>query len=285
MNNQTVKIVAAGAVVEADQVFLAGSAVGEQVEMTQTLENENLYAWRGELSSGSLYIPFTFEGEQKMSAVPMQDGNHDINDGQSSSFTQVTTNTAATSRHWTIPSSGVYRIVLNKEEKTVTIYSDKTDLQPKTVSWNNTTLGVNPYKTTIEKLYMYGTFNAFDHDPGAFTGYQDKFNLYPSLADPCVFVYKGDALPRSSQKDERGNVVQASVKFAVDNHNNNVYAFGSTADAKRNDHNGYITAKLGVEEKMVEGQSHNRYAYFIIPEGCNFVVVNVRNNTVLFDKK
>lgn len=116
MNNQTVKIVAAGAVVEADQVFLAGSAVGEQVEMTQTLENENLYAWRGELSSGSLYIPFTFEGEQKMSAVPMQDGNHDINDGQSSSFTQVTTNTAATSRHWTIPSAGVYRIVLNKEE-------------------------------------------------------------------------------------------------------------------------------------------------------------------------
>ena len=47
----------------------------------------------------------------------MQDGNHDINDGQSSSFTQVTTNTAATSRHWTIPSAGVYRIVLNKEEK------------------------------------------------------------------------------------------------------------------------------------------------------------------------
>lgn len=285
MNNRTVKIVAAGAVVEADQVFLAGSAVGEQVEMTQTLENENLYAWRGELSSGSLYIPFTFEGEQKMSAVPMQDGNHDINDGHSSSFTQVTTHTAEASRYWTIPSSGVYRIVLNKEEKTVTIYSDKTDLQPKTVSWNNTTLGINPYKTTIEKLYMYGTFNAFDHDSGAFIGYQDKFNLYPSLADPCVFVYKGDALPRSSQKDERGNVVQASVKFVVDNRNNNVYAFGSTADAKRNDHNGYITAKLGVEEKTVEGQSHNRYAYFIIPEGCNFVVVNVRNNTVLFDKK
>ena len=109
--------------------------------------------------------------------------------------------------------------------------------------------------------------------------------MLPSIADPCVFVYKGDALPRSSQKDERGNTVQASVKFTVDNKNNNVYAFGSSADAKRNDHNGYITAKLGTEEKIIAGQSDNRYAYFIIPEGCNFVVVNIRNNTVLFDKK
>jgi hypothetical protein len=285
MTKQTVKIVAAGAVVDADQIFLAGTAVGDQVEMQQTLENENLYAWRGQLSAGTLYIPLTYEGKQEMSIVPMQEGSHDINDGQSSSFTQVATNTAASARYWSIPSAGTYRIVLNKEEKTIIIYSDKTDLEPKSVSWNNTKLGINPYTTVIEKLYMYGTFNAFDHDSGAFTGYQDKFNLLPSIADPCVFVYKGDALPRSSQKDERGNTVQASVKFTVDNTNNNVYAFGSSADAKRNDHNGYITAKLGTEEKIVAGQRDNRYAYFIIPEGCNFVVVNIRNNTVLFDKK
>ena len=58
MSKQTVKIVEAGAVVEAEQMFLAGTAVGEeQIEIAQTLENDQLYAWRGELKAGSLYIP------------------------------------------------------------------------------------------------------------------------------------------------------------------------------------------------------------------------------------
>lgn len=283
--NQTVKIVAAGAVVEADQIFLAGSAVGsKQIELGQTLENENLYAWRGELSAGNLYIPLTFEGEQAMSAVPLQSGSHDINDGQSSSFALVATNTAETSRYWTIPVAGTYRIVLNKEEKTITIYSAEKDLKSKSVSWNNTTLGINPYTTVIEKLYMYGTFNAYEHDPGVFTGYQDKYCLRQSVADPCVFVYKGDELPRKSGNDGM-NVIQATVNFKVDNMNNNVYAFGSTADAVRGKYNGYTTAVLGKEDKIVAGQGNNRYAFFIIPEGCNFVVVNIEKNTVLFDKR
>ena len=285
MTNQTVKIVAAGAVVEADQIFLAGSAVGsEQIEMGQTLENDNLYAWRGELSAGNLYIPLTYEGEQAMSIVPLQATSHDVNDGKSSSFAQVATNMATTSRYWTIPSAGTYRIVLNKEEKTITIYSAETDLKSKSVSWNNTTLGINPYTTVIEKLYMYGTFNAYDHDPGVFTGYQDKYNLHQSVADPCVFVYKGEELPRKSGNDGM-KVIQATVNFKVDNMNNNVYAFGSTASAKRGSYNGYTTAVLGKEEKIVAGQSDNRYAFFIIPEGCNFVVVNIDKNTVTFDKR
>lgn len=71
MSKQTVKIVEAGAVVEAEQMFLAGTAVGEeQIEIAQTLENDQLYAWRGELKAGSLYIPLTFEGEQSMAIVP-----------------------------------------------------------------------------------------------------------------------------------------------------------------------------------------------------------------------
>ena len=55
MSKQTVKIVEAGAVVEADQIFLAGSAVGgEQIEMAQVLENDQIYAWRGALKAGNL---------------------------------------------------------------------------------------------------------------------------------------------------------------------------------------------------------------------------------------
>jgi hypothetical protein len=287
LTNHTVKIVAVGAVVEADQLFLDGSAVpgGEQIQLTQTLENSSLYAWRGQLNAGNLYIPLTFNGEQQMAIVPIAADSHDINDGQSQSFTQATVTAAAASRYWTIPSAGTYRIVVNTEEKTITIYSPTTDLKSKVVTWNNTTLKINPYTTVVDTLYMYGTFNGFAHDPGVFTGYQDKYILKQSVANPYVFVYSGEELPRGTANDERANSVTGSVKFTVDNTNNNVYAYGSTASAKRNDHNGYISPALGETSSLVAGQSDNRYAYFIIPEGCNYVVVDIDKLTVVFGKK
>lgn len=286
MNTHKVIIIEQGAVVEANQMFLAGSAVGtEQIELKQTLENENIYAWRGDLMAGSLTIPLLYEGEQNMSIVPQNANSHDINDGEPTAFGQSATAAAEGKRYWTIPAAGTYRIVVNTDEKTIAIYSSATDMKPKTVSWNNTTLKINPYTQEINVLYMYGTFNAFAHDSGVFTGFQEKYNLIQSAANPYVFVYKGDALPCESAKDERGNVIKGSVKFCTDNQNNNVYAFGSTASAKRNDHNGYIEASLGKPETLVAGQSDNRYAYFIIPDECNYVEVNIDKLTVVFDKK
>ncbi len=285
LTKHTVKIIAAGAVVEADQLFLAGTAVGTgQIELGKTLENDNIYAWRGHLKGGSLYVPLTFEGEQQISIVPQVANSHDIEDGIIATFAQTNT-TNVNTRHWTIPSEGDYRIVLDKENKTIAIYSAATDLKPQNVSWNNTTLGINPYKQDVNVLYMYGTFNGFAYDAGSFTGYESKYNLIQSVANPCVFVYKGSALPRGSAKDERGNSVVGSVKFTTDNKNNNVYAFGSTADAKRNEYNGYVNAVIGKSEGLKAGQSDNRYAYFIIPDGCNYVVVDINKLTVTFDKK
>ena len=132
---------------------------------------------------------------------------------------------------------------------------------------------------------MYGTFNSFAHDEGVFTGFQSKYNLIQSAANPYVFVYKGDPLPRETAKDERSNDVKAAVKFCTDNQNNNIYAYGSTASAKRNDHNGYVEALLGKSETLVAGQGDNRYAYFVIPDGCNYVEVNIDKLTVVFDQK
>lgn len=286
LRTHTVKIVAAGATVELSSMFMAGTAVGEsQIQVEQTLEDENLYAWRGPLNAGTLYLPFTNNGTQEMAIVPQQAGSHDIEDGQSQTFGQASAASAPTSRYWSVPAAGTYRIVVNIEEKTIAIYSAATDLKSKTVTWNNTTLQVNPYTTVVDTLYMYGTFNGFAHDPGVFTGYQAKYNLKQSTANPNVFVYKGEDLPLGTANDERGNSVTGSVKFTVNNMNNNVYAYGSTASAKRNDHNGYITASLGESQGLVAGQSDNRYAYFFIPVGCNFVKVDIDKLTVVFDKK
>lgn len=286
MNTHKVKIVEEGAVVEVDQMYMAGSAVGAgQIELAQTLENENVYAWRGELAAGNLYIPLSFDGAQEVSIVPQDANSHDIQDGEPTAFGQTATSTALSKRYWTIPAAGTYRIVVNTNEKTIAIYSAATDMQPKQVSWNNTTLKINPYVQEVNVLYMYGTFNSFAHDEGVFTGFQSKYNLIQSAANPYVFVYKGDPLPRETAKDERSNDVKAAVKFCTDNQNNNIYAYGSTASAKRNDHNGYVEAQLGKSETLVAGQGDNRYAYFVIPEGCNYVEVNIDKLTVVFDQK
>lgn len=287
-SNRTVTIIPAGDIIEVDKIYLAGTATNgmseEETEVTQTLENESLYAFRGELKAGKLYLPILFNEQKSISIVP--NGNsHEVSDGVAVNFAQASTEASTDSRYWEIPEDGTYRIVVDTDLKMITIYSQATDLESKEVSWNNTTIGQNPYKAPITVLWMYGTFNAFARDAGMFTGYQDKYKLVQSLANPHVFVYKGDVLPMESEKDERGNVVRASMKFCVENHNNNVYAFGSTADAKRNEYNGYINAVSNVPEKLVAGQGDNRYAYFIIPANTNYVVVDIDKLTVVFGTK
>jgi len=292
---KTVRILAAGALVEADQMFLAGSATGgEQIEVQQTLENENLYAWRGELKAGQLYIPLTFNDAQEMSIVPQDADNHAIADGTSASFALAQT-TKTNQRYWTIPADGTYRIVINVEEKTIIIYSPTTDLKNKTVSYNNTSIGKNPYTQEVVKLWMWGSFNSFAYDTGSAencddqevkiaVGFQEAYTLKQSLANPNVFVYKGAILPRETATIGSDNP-KGAVKFCVSNHHNNVYAYGSTADAKRNDHNGFVEVTNSTPQGLVEGQGDNRYAFFLLPENCNFVVVDIEKLTVTFATK
>lgn len=295
LRNHTVKIVAAGAIVEADQIFMAGSAVGaDQIEITRTLENENLYAWRGELKKGALYFPLTFNDAQEMSIVPQNADEHGITDGQMMSFGLTQTNLTA-KRYWDIPADGTYRIVMDTEEKTIIIYSAATDMKNKVVSYNNTTIGKNPYEQEVVKLWMWGSFNSFAHDTGTAEnvdgeakniadGFQEKYTLKQSLANPNVFVYKGAILPRETAAIG-GDNPKGAVKFCVSNHNNNVYAYGSTADAKRNDHNGFVTITDSTPQGLVAGQGDNRYAFFLLPENCNFIVVDIDKLTVTFGTK
>ena len=142
---------------------------------------------------------------------------------------------------------------------------------------------------------MWGSFNSFAHDTGTAEnvdgeakniadGFQEKYTLKQSLANPNVFVYKGAILPRETAAIGSDNP-KGAVKFCVSNHNNNVYAYGSTADAKRNDHNGFVTVTDSTPQGLVAGQGDNRYAFFLLPENCNFVVVDIDKLTVTFDTK
>lgn len=295
LRNHTVKIVAAGAIVEADQIFMAGSAAGsEQIEITRTLEDENLYAWRGELKKGTLYFPLTYNDAQEMAIVPQDADEHGFTDGTMGAFGLAQTS-LTDKRYWEIPADGTYRIVMNTDEKTITIYSAATDMKNKVVSYNNTTIGKNPYEQEVVKLWMWGSFNSFAHDTGTAEnvdgeakniadGFQEKYTLKQSLANPNVFVYKGAILPRETAAIG-GDNPKGAVKFCVSNHNNNVYAYGSTADAKRNDHNGFVTITDSTPQGLVAGQGDNRYAFFLLPENCNFIVVDIDKLTVTFGTK
>lgn len=287
MNNRTVKIVPAGSIIEMDRLFMAGTAVGDsEIEITQALEADDLYAWRGELKAGKLYMPLEFQESKAVSFVPKNKNDHDIHDGEATEFDQVATETGTLAAYWEIPADGTYRIVVNTTEHTVTIYSPETDMKNKTVSYNNTVDKINPYTQEVTELWMWGGFNASAHDDGLKAGFQAKYKLTQSLANPYVFVYHGDALPRSASTDDWSKATAVgALNFLVSNIENNVYAFGSTADAKRNSKRGYLTVNLGEELQLVAGQSDNRYAYFCVPENCNYVVVDIDKLTVTFANK
>ena len=251
----TVRIVAAGAVVDVDQMFMAGTAVGdEQIEIKQTRENENLYAWKGELKAGTFYLPLTFNGAQEMAIVPADAGDKDIHDGSQQSFGQVATSTAETSRNWEIPADGTYRIVVNKEEHTITIYSAATDLKNKTITFKRTQAPANDnYTCEIEALWIFGGNKYYDGSKPS------DIVLTQSLANPRMFVYKGEAL----QADK--------VKFCATNHWNNEYAFGS---GETRDMQADVT--FGQKyQPIYGGQGNNRYAWFNMPTGTNYIEVYI----------
>lgn len=255
LREHTVRIVAAGAVVDVDQMFLAGTAVGDgQVEIAQTLENENLYAWRGELQAGTLYLPLTYEGTQEMSIVPVSAGDTDIHDGAQQTFAQIATATAAGGRCWEIPEAGTYRIVVNKEDKTITIYSAATDLKNKTIIFKRTQGEANDnYTCEIEQLWIFGSNHYYNGSRPS------DVVLTQSLANPRLFVYKGEAL----QADQ--------IKFCATDNWNNEYAFGS-GDVRD------MKADVTFGQKyqpIYGGQGNNRYAWFNMPDGTNYIEVYI----------
>lgn len=283
----TVKIVPAGSIIEMDKLYMSGSAAGsEDIEITRTLENEMLYAWKGELKAGKLFMPLEFEGGKNISFVPKDKSDHDIHDGNSVDIDQVTTESGTSSAYWEIPAAGTYRVVVDLEERTATIYSEATDMKNLTVSYNNTVDKINPYTQEVTELWMWGGFNASAHDADLKAGFQSKYKLVQSLANPKVFVYYGEVLPRSNSTDDWSKAIgTGALNFLVSNIENNVYAFGAKSDAKRNVKRTYTPVSNGETYELVAGQSDNRYAYFSIPENCNFIVVDIEKLTVKFDNK
>ncbi len=217
--------------------------------MTQTLENESVYAWRAELPAGDLKISLP-DGYVSVPSTGF---------GKPASYTADTDGSV-----WSVPEAGIYRIVLDTESSTITVYDPATDLKNREYSWNNTVDNINPYTAPVENLWMWGDFDnaAYKSIPS------DDYMMMQSLASPYVFTYSGE-------------LRSGTVKFLVSNIQNNVYAFG--AYDVRDEHK--TDTKLDEVYIMVPGQGDNRYSRFQIPEHTNFVVVDITDEekpTVVF---
>ena len=267
---KTVTFMKAADILEMDKIYLDGTAVtGTDIEVTQTLEDENIYAFYGELNEGTLYLPIEFGGSRSKAIVPNAKGSHDINDGTTNIFSQAD-RAKTDEEYWEIPSAGKYRIVVDIELKTIAIYSEAKDMPLKRYSWNNTVDKINPFEADVTNLWMWGSFDSEATKSVA----SDKYIMTPSKASPYIFTYSG-ALNKGY------------VKFLVSKIQNNVYAFGAD-DVGNKSKNSYKDVKLEVKTPMVGGQGDNRYCFFNIPEGTNFIVVDITdyaNPTVVFSKR
>ncbi|MGM9787100.1 MAG: hypothetical protein ACI3ZS_09745 [Candidatus Cryptobacteroides sp.] len=260
-------------------VKLSGSAVpsGKTLWLTRTLENDKLFACLEELEAGTLKLKALHEDFY----VAVAGGT--FTDGEAVAYT-----TSSSPCDITIPSAGKYRIVLDKAASKITFYSSATDTPNKKVSYNNTVDKINPFEQEVTALWMYGTFNGLKMDAGS--QFENKYKMTQSLANPYLFVWydNGNPLPRFTkvfQKDWDNKEYTGGVTFFVSNIQNNVYAYGSTAQAKRGSKTGAVECVLGEKADAVAGQSDNRYALFLIPENANYCEVDIEKLTVIFENR
>lgn len=245
-------------VFDADKVFLDGSAVSgmSSVEMNKTIENENQYALLLNLEAGELQIPVEFNGETNYIRPADADGL--LHDGETVGVVM-----RDTPYSWNIQTPGEYRVVVNMQKATVAIYSPDKALLPKSVVWKNTA-GLE-VTTEVTDLWMHGAINSW--------GTPIECNVIISEADPQVLIYTGGKTGKA--------------KFIVyggsDNDKNLAYAFSCPPLSDTTGQE--LSLTMGTVANLSGGFTRGqRNSYYTIPSGANFVVLDLRNMTILAEK-
>lgn len=246
-------------VFDADKVFVGGSAVPgmSKVELPKTPENLNQYAYVLNLQPGELQIPVEYNGATNY--ISAADAGTVLKDGVA-----VGVKMRETPFAWKIETAGQYRVVVNMQKATATIYSPAQALTPKVVQWTGD--GSAAMTTTVSELWMHGSINSF--------GTPIKMDCKVSMADPQVLVYTGGRTGKAKFIVYGGN----------DNNKNLAYAFSCplTATGTQQEQ----TLVLGKVSELSGGStSAQRNSYYTIPSGANIVVFDLRNMTILAEKR
>ena len=235
-------------VFDADKVFLDGSAVQEsKVELGTTVENDNVYAQVLHFEPGELIIPIEYNGETNYISPTDNDGT--LKDGETINVV-VRENPVS----WKIENTGEYRVVIDMQKATVTIYSPAKALQPAVVQW---TLDGAMQTTIVNDLWEYGEPTGWNWRGGNWT---------QSIADPQIFVYSGPA-------------INGRTKFGVHPTNQSYVYTGNNSSAN-------TPVTHGTTYDVFSGYSANeRNAYFSLPSGTNYIILDIRNKTMVATRR
>lgn len=245
-------------VFDADKVFLGGTALTgiNRIEMPKTLENLNQYAYVLNLQPGQLEIPVEYNGTTNY--IISADASTTVNDGNA-----VGIKIRESAFSWKIETAGQYRVVVNMQKATATIYSTATDLTPKSIAWTN---GGLPIVTEVTDLYLHGAINSF--------GTPIKMNCTVSLADPQILVYTGGRTGKTKFILFGGVITNKDL----------AYAFScplTTAGTLQE-----LTLTLGKIAPLSGGTvSAQRNSYYTIPATTNALIIDLRNMTILAEKR
>lgn len=254
----------------ADKMSIDGSSVaGGKTEVMKTVENENLYAWYGDLQIGELQVPVEFDGLNYY-LVPA-DGASDIHDGE---LIDVKMQEAPVS--WNIPAAGKYRLLIDMQNKQVRFYSEANDLQPLSVTFRpNGDETKSEITMVVTDLYAYGG--------GTGWGVR-KLNLKQSMADPQILIY--DAEEHNGTKLSSDMKFCVAQNFTVDDESfsqNNAYCFTCPLAEDGNKQN--VSLTLGKVGELHGGSDSNtRNSYYVIP-AADLLIIDLRHMTILARNK
>lgn len=288
---QTVAIVQAG---EGEEVFVkvdlstvagfnvAGSAIGTPVAMTQTLENEDVFAFYNELKAGEMYIEML--GAEDASLGAIVPAKEELVFAEAAAFEQNFVGKGA----WTIPADGKYRIVLNRKDGKITVYDEANDLKPLTVEfyYSAEKFGWLLARHLITGTYYISTNSTWDNWKGT------PYTFTASLADPQILTFVPES-PLSTDKNiciKHGNSISDDFEVIQEGtgtgDDNPTTAKGMKFLSKSL---GFVP-KGGVDTPFVQGQwldmeitiANKRWqssSTIVI----NRIIVDIRNSRILFE--
>lgn len=241
-------------VIEASGISMNGTSVPGGARLSRALENEYVFAYYGQLDAGTINFPINVDGATVISPAS-ENTTLPITDATPM---EVRVKEAEKANYWEIPSAGKYRIVVDLEQKTVSIYSETNDIPVmKVIHTSNDTEA-----KAITAMYAYG-------EPTGW-GWSDENALIQSIANPNVWIFNAKAL---SGRTKFG-VTKANTSFTFSCEPTNAET-GKDSDIELN-------KPMKITGGANKGQ---RDSYFKISSGVNFIVLDLDRMTVTFSVK
>lgn len=267
-------------VFDADAMKVAGTAIAVPENLERTLENEKQFAWRDQLSVGTLQIPVDLDGQTYY--IAPKDGGSAIKDAVSSEIIMQEEPFS-----WTVAKADTYRIVIDMATAKITIYSSENDLQPyHTGLWYHSGKEPNGWveDEIVENLWLRG-------ESAGWSASGRDLKLIQSLADPQVLVYSKAISGVSVGSGRTDFAIHSSFESTKEDGTknpgtiNNCYVFCPLKDISEmsgSDWNlGGMQAKTPYP--MQAGAGAERGGYFRLPAGITFMVFDLRNMTFMYD--